>query len=197
MMFPDDPTLRADAIMEAFVRSGREHIDSMDPEMLRSYARLASEAPNTADVVRTVEVGGRWIAGTIAGGTLYHVLASGGEMTLTEARQRVCARLKGVYQIEPKTIENDIWPRFKRVAHLWAAYNQTSRRDPTFPCKPEDLPLFLAEAEKYRMDAERVRAKRAPRMLLEPGEAVCVPDDVTLPVVEITYEEGDLADWSR
>ena len=54
-------------------------------------------------------------------------------------------------------IKKIIWPRYRPIAHLWAArthrYERLGRE--RFPCPPDDLLAFLAEAEMFRKAGER------------------------------------------
>jgi hypothetical protein len=68
-----------------------------------------------------------------------------------------------------------IWPRYRSVAHFWAAwlYLGAETSNPAFPCTYVDLPRFLGLSEGFRLLGHRTRAFRAPNPVL-PNEAEMV-----------------------
>lgn len=86
-------------------------------------------------------------------------------------------------------MNNKIWPRFARVAHLWGAYLWLERQSSSgtasiVPCAPEMIGSFLAHAEVLREFAETHKPRQAKGPLLDLGEAYRVPEEIALPKVE-------------
>jgi hypothetical protein len=82
------------------------------------------------------------------------------------------------YGVSRKMIENEIWPRFRSVAHLWGAVVYC--RSAAFPCRQDELERFLHIAEFMRSDGEAWRPKQSGRTLLTPGKTWRLPDDIRL-----------------
>lgn len=81
-------------------------------------------------------------------------------------------------RLSVKTIDNVIWPAFRSVAPYWAAYIHRAREtgERIFPFRADDLVTFLAVAEAYRREGERVRSNaKAPSTVLQPGECLMPP----------------------
>jgi hypothetical protein len=53
----------------------------------------------------------------------------------------------------------------------------------SFPCKRDDLPIFLATAEEFRIRGESCRLPHAPATVVIPGTSVLMPADIGLPPV--------------
>jgi hypothetical protein len=128
-----------------------------------------------------------FLHGVIAGNVLHNVLdliacdpgnASLGkaiEMALPAAKQLSSSTFNCT--ISSSTFNNTVWPKYRCVAHLWAAFYARAmfddRRD--FPCVVDDLPAFLADAEAYRVLGESRKTKRSPKgEILVPGETILV-----------------------
>jgi hypothetical protein len=95
------------------------------------------------------------------------------EMALPTAKQLSSSTFNCT--ISSSTFNHTIWPKFRCVAHLWAAYLSRvmfdDRRD--FPCSVGDLPAFLADAEGYRVMGESRKTKQSPKNTILPaGETI-------------------------
>lgn len=114
-----------------------------------------------------------FLHGVFAGNVLHNVLdliacdpgnASLGkaiEMAIPGARQLSSSTFKCTIAIS--TFNNTIWPKYRCVAHLWAAYYARAMVDNhVFPCVVDDIPAFLADAETYRALGKSQRTKRSP-----------------------------------
>ena len=91
----------------------------------------------------------------------------------------VAATLTGVggIALSRKTIDNTIWPRFRCVAHLWAAYLWgAAPGDRTFPCRLDRLADSLTVAEWFRAEGEGFRPKGSDRTVLSAAESWRMPD---------------------
>ncbi len=84
-------------------------------------------------------------------------------------------------------LQTNWWPRFRPVAHLWAAHLAIWRPGyPLFPCTPDDLPDFLAASEYLRYRAAcRPLARQGVAALVPRGIAWAVPAEIALPFPKI------------
>jgi hypothetical protein len=99
----------------------------------------------------------------------------------------------------PKDFENRVWPVFRPVSHLWAAYWHSTDGykplpapfeafPPPFPCRLEDLPAFLERAEGIRRMGATASirgrgVKGASRKLLPPEASIIVPEQMLEAVI--------------
>lgn len=87
------------------------------------------------------------------------------------------------FRVAPKTFRNHVLPRFRCVAHLWvASYTamKIDRGDDPFPCHPENLARFLADADFYRLAAEAARTRQSPTTVLRAQEMVRLPPGLSI-----------------
>jgi len=117
----------------------------------------------------------------------------------------------GFIRVSPKTFNNDIWPKLRSVAHLWAAaYAGGVLNDypsGAFPCRLDRLSKFLSDAEAYRIMGEEARPRYAGATILDPHETVkfplwmkVTPSDLTfepLPIEEKTVPDHSGKDTKR
>ena len=81
--------------------------------------------------------------------------------------------IAGTFTVSVSTVDNTIWPAFRPVAHLFAAYLvRALEGETTFPCRLVELPLFLARAEDFRSRGEAIFPPRRSDPMLRPGEAL-------------------------
>ena len=98
-----------------------------------------------------------------------------------------------------KTMINNGWAAFRPVAHLWAAHQIRYRhyvRDLhcdgyPFPCRLDDLEMFLATAEFLRVKGQSGNLKQYAGTGLHDGTVLrqdswAVPDAIALPDVQLT-----------
>jgi hypothetical protein len=90
--------------------------------------------------------------------------------------------------ISRSTLVNTILPRFRPVAHLWAAhsYEALHGEDRQFPCSFERVRDFLAMAEFFRERALAIKFPQRRDALLRADEAWTLPPGLPLPRYEIT-----------
>ena len=137
----------------------------------------------------------------IAGAMLRHVVHSPDEAEGSATLGPLIAQIGKNFwrsmgpRISAKTINNSIWPKYRKVATFWAAYltltdaqgaalvdNGANER---LPCLPRDLGLFLALADEYRIWGEIARMKRRRETILTPGNSISVPSYLQLPGVAL------------
>jgi len=195
MLWPDDDAARGRWIAASIVEWGWENIETMPEAQLRRWAldaRAARGMPSNADL--QPEANKRHPHGTVAGAIVLEAIMLGrlapDQAAVRKVQESLADRLKGSFQIEPKTMNNKAGPiyPFRPVAHLWAAHGAAWRGgDKTFPCKASRLGEFLAIAEVIRAVAEHSRVKKSPSTVMRPGEAVRLPAEITaaLPAVNL------------
>ena len=90
--------------------------------------------------------------------------------------------------ISRSTLVNTILPRFRPVAHLWAAhtYEGMHGSDREFPCALARVPEFLAMAEFFREHALAMKFPQRRDALMREDEAWALPPGLPLPRYEIT-----------
>ncbi len=145
----------------------------------------------------------RFLHGMMTGVTAWHTLSRPDDKimsVLADAAERVNKMLDDVrihcerdgqatwlseIRSNSRNLETNIWPKFRPVAHLWAAYFWRSyalARNASLdslPCPAEELPEFLAAAEYLRALGELRRCGNG--MLFEAGKMWGVPPEVELP----------------
>lgn len=92
-------------------------------------------------------------------------------------------------KLEWPNLETNVWPDFRSVAHLWAAFCSSLpvAPDPSFPlfslfpCDAAALPEFLAAVEYLRRRGEKRRFLRSNGVLFPAGAMWVVPPGIKLP----------------
>ena len=90
------------------------------------------------------------------------------------------------------TFDNVIWPRYRPVAHLWAAYTNSALllRNATFPCTLGALPQFLAVAQVYADEGMALTlSRRRGETLLRADELWHIPPGLSLPRLTLAYDD--------
>lgn len=184
MLWPDDEQMRwrsLAATAAALVASPTDdtplHLPNsqVDLKRLALFLRMAPRPDEFREDAKA-----RFVWGLSAGFRLHRAVNFAGNpamATATQANKDFCDRLAGTWQIRPKTLDNQVWKKFRCVAHLWAAYRDPGRA-PTFDgplVQPAGLAVFLDLAERYRLIGESTRGKQSAGTVLKPGEAVVLP----------------------
>jgi hypothetical protein len=183
MLWPDDLDVRDRA-----VKSGHLKILISDWVIPQELAQqISSDALDATPMVAIQESAKLpFVHGFIAG-TILHTIVSEVAVEKNSDRasmQRVIADLSKIFyprwRLAPKTIENTVWPQFRKVAHYWAAYIQGTFSQPPepFPCRLANLSGFLSTAEAFRHAGEATRTKRSPRPILLPSESVILSPNI-------------------
>jgi hypothetical protein len=188
MLWPDDESMRSRAMKVAIVEEGqglkrKGLLSDVDISDLLDAAIVTERREDLLEATKQ-----SLVQGLVAGVVLYRAIAHSevdddhGKIGLTV--EILSERVWPKYRLKPKTITNQVLPRFKCVALFWAAFVASALKgEKTFPCSILDLPLFLAYADKYREQGELTRTPHSPRMLLQPGESVVIPHATLLPKV--------------
>ena len=99
----------------------------------------------------------------------------------------------GHLRVSVKTFQNQIWPTFRCVAHLWAAsYKAMAFEGQRFPCDVTKLRQFLADAEAYRLKGKGLRTKHSPSTILNPDETMKLPAGFMVEPTVFEFEKNEL-----
>lgn len=198
MLWPDNPEARTAwerAARVRFLTSFLEHVE--DLASLREFGMLAAHSSRIEDL--NPEAQERMKHGLVAGWVLHEAIGRaeliGREVRFGEAAADITRylekTLRGRFRISKKTFDNSIWPRFRSIAHFWAAYASANMgkddRSRVFPCTLDQLVPFLSTAEAYRLKGETLRGKHAASPLLRPDETVRLPPDLPLPTYRLNF----------
>lgn len=185
MLWPDDAAWRERAIKASTVEWMHDNSRFLDREALSWLASLSRDAFPINHVQGEVQKE-RFLRGWIVGSVLYQLIARLAVNPNTANKQDVIdhciAPYKktskgGMVRITRMHFNNEIWPIFESVAHLWAAYFKSAIVDgrPQFPCTTEHLRKFLADAEFYRIRGEQARTRKSPTTVLQAQKTVKLP----------------------
>jgi hypothetical protein len=132
------------------------------------------------------------IAGTVLNNLLGLIACDQDNASLGKAIEMVLLAFPPGSQLSSATFNKTIWPKYRCVAHLWAAYSSRAmfhdRGD--FPCTVGDLPAFLADAEGYRVMGESRKTKQSPKnTILLAGETIrfCLPEGVAVEPADLRF----------
>ncbi len=211
MLWPEDAVAAkawTDACLLAHAFE-EQNLDQFDAEVLRYLVRLLATRPPTLQEL-TPEAEIRIIDGVAAGIELLNGLGDalrghGSSGSNNATRQRLSAFMSNADRplVRGKRIVrtvrhfNEMSPKFRPVAHLWAAYVWSSDEgEDTFPCQPHATGDFLRLAEDLRELAERHKSSpKARGPIMKPGIGVRLPCTVIelLPAstLMVTVPEND------
>lgn len=188
MLWPHDPDAQNKWVVAAQLQHAPQLINDMGPESRRELVELLLTAPRIVDL--TPEAQEQMKFGVLLGNIVLWatVLAKHApkDASVMAIRQRVAAQLSNrrrgrgaIMPVSANSLENKAHPtyRLRPVAHLWALYalavHEEDRLDP-FPCSPEALPQFIADAECFGDWATSRRAPKANTPVLRPAELMRV-----------------------
>jgi hypothetical protein len=195
MLFPNDPVARKNARITTGLEFANRQRDNLPEDFFRDRFTLALKATPLEMVQQSALT--PYKRGLIAGIMLRDFIAAaadGGrpkDGSLRSIIKILSDRFKG-HKCSPQTINCEVWPKFKKVSHFWAAYIHAALSGSVgsrpFPCTIETLPVFLAMAEEFRMLGEATRGwrSREPSILTE-GECVGLALDFHLPKVVLSF----------
>jgi hypothetical protein len=203
MLWPQDETQRARALEAAAVQSLGEMVEQLGADEtpvaitvsdLKALTRRILGAPRLTALQQ--EVRRPFTRGLVAGLLLYEVVGWASLNPAIAGLGRVKAHIvkRRIFpRVSVKTIDNIIWPSFKPVAHLWAAYQsiRLSTRDVAFPCRIRDLQEFLSTAESFRQAGERLKPKQARETILDPNKTWRPPSTIVVPAIDLDFERVD------
>ena len=197
MLWPHDSDTRDRYLSAVSVKVAVASIDRVpltkpSPTEVREFGEALLSAPRVEDF--TVAGNRAYIHGVVAGKILFEAVGRhdiGSKNTgLSTIKSELADHLGRGQHLSQKTIDNTVWPRYRSVAHLWAAYQVRLQETntTTLPCRAQDLEVFLATAEAYRRRGETIRSTpQSPTTVLRPGEAVMIPPALALLEVELTF----------
>jgi hypothetical protein len=190
MLWPHDPEARARSLEVSTMRDSLDRMKGADFTMTAAEVAEVAERVWTLPTVQELqeEARGPTKHGLTAGMLLRWLISAdqaGEAMTLEDGAQRV-ERAMREHRVGYKTVRNTAWPRYRDVAHLWAAHTSMQAQGATpFPCAMKDLPKFLAIAEAFRTEGEALRLPRSQKTALDPNRTWRVPGNLVLPRVTL------------
>lgn len=187
MLWPKDKAARDRAIRSAtalHVKNVLDYKSINSEEEWKSIAELlqgADPIDNIHSIVRAKD--SPFVRGVVAGQIVRMVIgndirAKKAEMPIGEAVKALSKIFNGQFRLLPQTIENVVWPVFRPVAHLWAAYLERifiDQEDPVFPCRGAGMRDLFFKAEVFRGVGERLTLHRSPTPLLRSHETTRFP----------------------
>lgn len=173
MLWPSDEIARNESIKTSEVEYAAP-LARYAPEYVDIFAGMAKEAFPLPFMQQLA--GKPFERGTIAGLVLRECvgrLSMGQDVKLSEAFKDNSHGF-----LTKKVFDNDVWPKFRPVAHFYAAWvdELLDEQDGIFPCKLSRMRIFLETAESYREAAENLRTKQSPKPILASGEAFRLPE---------------------
>jgi len=198
MIWPDDPGQRAErmktetadflsASMAAKPAADYSSEDVQWPDLV-SIAKDAMPA-RTFTKQETVRIRHGMLAGQLLGGAVTNDARAPGRWKLANLKDDTIAQIRNRddLRISRSTLENIILPRFKPVAHLWAAslYRTFYEGDHEFPCALDHLPDFLALAKFFGREGTRIKAPLRRESLLDCDKLWFIPDELDLAELEL------------
>ena len=174
MLWPDDPGKRTRII----VSCRAEHLSARNGASTGELLSLRVLADDSMANDLRAQLGDRLVQGTIAGWILRDTIAGAGRVPIDTAIRNASGKFRDVKMprgrnnrdLTPRTISRSIWPRYRSVAHFWAAW--LDHRDaPLFPCRLERMREFLALAETLRKAGETTQLTNTGNSVLPVGLA--------------------------
>lgn len=194
MMLPDDPMLQARCLRSEMLRRYRLNKSKLSRRLLEWLVDELAAGPDDLGDLKE-EMARRYKLGWAVGAETWVAVANaeydrhhGTDLAkIGGTRERVSRRfhelrLKGtpLGTLQPDTIKKGA-PTFAPVAHLWAEHFCRSelQKATAFPCQPDELGQFVANALLIQEMAERLRSHaRAGRAetIMRAGVAVRLPE---------------------
>lgn len=144
------------------------------------------DTPKPADMVDKAKL--NYPHGLAAGIILWKFARAGaGNTTIGAIANEIVNKLQHKMMSDGKRIRlgydyivDTIWPRYRSVAHLWAAYYDGADASPScpFPCAAASVPTFLAGAESFRAFGERTTPSHSDSTLLSPLDSWRLPETI-------------------
>lgn len=201
MLYPGDAEGRERAFGAARVqhiiceteRMGREGWEC-DYDTFILVLKFAAKYPPLEQIQEDLKP--RMLKGATAGHLLREYIGRSAIMRPGSARSSMSAIKKeisgysGAMKFSSSTVDNVIWPEYRSVSHLWAAWVEIKLNGGDVgasPCTIEELPQFLATARMFQ-DIGCVTTPRQSNkgMLLDEERLWCIPRDLELPECEFS-----------
>ncbi len=199
MLWPDDENWRGRAALSSYIEYAGD-VAAVSPRPIDRlvHQKMARRAFPIEAVQEEVKKE-RFVRGTIAGKFLLKsviktLLKEDNQKQSMASIARDCLGpfLKAGYRVQMKTWDNEIWPTFRPVAHFWAAsiMLKTKNTSTPFPCDYHQFAEFLADAEFFRVEGERLRTPNSPTKVLRYGEAFTLPENLRVQPSEFEVSTG-------
>jgi len=169
MLWPDDEAVRARMLNSVLVALAITASNDFTREGLVDLAKHAAVAAPMADIRKDAQE--RFPQGLYAGKILREAVGyndiNPDRARLGVVMDKATKQFTGRSHTNSKILHNKIWPRYRRVAHFWAAHIHIALEDRSgFPCQLADLLLFLAIAREYQRLGEAIRQPHSPTAVL-------------------------------
>lgn len=195
MLFPDDAKMRDRAINTGrteyaldLLKAGAYPRESTE---LARWAVMLIEQALDAPSPEVLMDDDRQERGAMAGSILWRALpraARNEKGPMGRTMRDVEHVFTGRKSSESHYVNNTVWKIFRPVAALWASF--VNRADDessiSFPCLTEDLPMFLAMAEGFRMLGETTRPPKRADPILKPSESLQLTDELRVALLQGT-----------
>lgn len=195
MLWPDKKDIRERYIQTITVEIAKgiqptlQFDEGPATEDIAFWTKLVTSAKRPEDFQKDAHV--RFERGTMAGKVLFdavgHSLAGVDSVRLGDITKRMVGLLnEDLTKKSTSSFENRIWPIFRPVSHLWAAWLYSANEtDWAFPCEASKLKLFLSIAEFFSKKGEGLKTSpKAPSPILRQSESLKLPsqylDDVSI-----------------
>lgn len=198
MIYPDSEDDREQVLNAAkieFALENRWAFDDCSTELLALSARtlpLTNLQQNAKDWFVKGMIVGMVLHNQIANHCIGNTSATKGKLIRDATNIFEKSSNGGIIRVSPKTFNNNIWPRYRSVAHYWAASYSAGVIDDypngAFPCRLDRLAKFLADAEAYRLKAEATVPKQASSSILDPAETLKLPGRLKIEPSELSFE---------
>ncbi len=198
MLWPHDAATRSRYMSAVSTKLNVAAIDRVPlqkptPTEVREFGEMLLTAPRIGDFTKAAQKA--FVHGAVAGKLLHEAIGLheiGRENAgLGGIKSMLAACLGPGRHLSQKTIDNTVWPRYRAVAHFWAAHFSEETDSGVFPCRTRELALFLATAEAYRRLGETIRStSKSPTTVLRPGDAVMIPPTIALPEFALKFSRN-------
>ena len=187
MLWPDDEKLRASGFHAADAQFLLENRALLLARQDVDWLRYLADAPRIGDIhVRDPYAHGV-IAGYILHDTVGKIILGLEDASIGKSIATCSQGFWRRFRVSEKTINNVVWPRYKPVAHFWAAYfSNYLAGDTVWPCDVSKISQFLAEAEAYREFGETLKPFKSRHGVIPPDIAVRLPFAIEKARLEFT-----------
>jgi hypothetical protein len=134
----------------AMISEGVIDLRESDPKVVAGVMSTMRDAPPLDAIHELVKP--RLYEGALIGAMIAELLGrpANPAHNLADAKRRAVDAMRGRLgrSVDTKTVDNEQWPLFRPVAHLWGAYLVKWPRSSAdaFPCALSDFAMFLAVA---------------------------------------------------
>ena len=191
MLWPHDDGARNRAIKAAFAQQYIAAAKAQDSMIDAESAEALHAAPRLVNINEGAEVPFRH--GIVAGRILLESVVAASIDYPTSPIPALKRQLAAAFrndQVSESSINNTIWPRYRSVSHLWAAYLERdyTGNDVEFPCSYKQIGSFIALSEEFRRLGESLRLPKSPTTsILNAADMLRLPISIRLPELQLGF----------